>query len=41
MIRHYIIWRIRNAHDRALRELVNAQTLPDAAPDVDDLTTET
>ena len=25
MIRRYIIWRNRNAHDRALRELVKAK----------------
>ena len=31
MIRRYIIWRNRNAHDKTLRELVKAQTLLDGA----------
>jgi transposase len=31
MIRRYIIWRNRNAHDKTLRELVKRATLPDAA----------
>lgn len=33
MIRRYIHWRNRNAHDRALRELVNRAKLPDTALD--------
>ena len=31
MIRRYIAWRNRNAHDRALKTSSNAQTLPDRA----------
>ncbi len=31
MIRRYIIWRNRHAHDETLRELVKRETLPDAA----------
>ena len=30
MIRRYIIWRNRNAHDRRLRELVNRANVADA-----------
>ena len=31
MIRRYISWRNRNAHDKRLREIVDRRTLPDAA----------
>jgi hypothetical protein len=31
MIRRYIAWRNRNAHDKRLREIVNRQTLPEGA----------
>ena len=30
MIRRYIRWRNRNAHDQTLRQIVNCATLPDA-----------